>query len=65
MICISSEGTRLWNSNSEHYKATVWKVYDSGKVIQYDEGSGGVTTETKKCELSESGKKYAIANLEQ
>lgn len=35
------------------------------KVIQYDEGSGGVTTETKKCELSEIGKKYAIANLEQ
>ncbi len=52
-IFYAKEYPGMWDSNSEYYKATVWKVYDNGKVIQYDEGSGGITTETRTWELSD------------
>lgn len=52
-IFYAKEYPGMWDSNSEYYKATVWKVHDNGKIIQYDEGSGGVTTETKTWELSD------------
>jgi len=52
-IFCAKEYPGMWDSNSEYYRATVWKVYDNGKVIQYDEGSGGITSETKTWELSD------------